>query len=155
MRGVWLVIIILSACISSFCQPRHIEESLQKDIERLFGRLNHSLKANQDYLIIPIEGCGKCVDECVLFSKQYIQSNQITFVVSSTMGKKPITVRYPQHETLSNLLIDSKGVVSNDVLIQNRIGYLKVRGSRIEAFRVIAPREVQVFLGTLQRRLRK
>lgn len=131
-------------------------KNTQADFEYFSGLLQQiggKAKSNQHYLVIPLDGCNRCVDTCVAFSKRHFNSHKITFIVSSVMGQKAIDLLYNTNRKNPNLFKDSKGIWASDSLIQGQIFYLSVENNQVIVKKAVAPKSVNDFLTGLEHKL--
>ena len=146
--GITLLVMMALACQNT--------KKAQADFIYFSGLLQQvggKVRNDQHYLVIPLDGCNRCVDSCVTFSKRHIDSHKITFIISSVMGQKAIDLLYDTNRQNSNLLKDSKGIWASDSLIQGQIFYIKVENKHVTIKEAVAPKAVSEFLTRLEHEL--
>lgn len=72
-----------------------------------------SLKDGIILFIIPVNGCSDCVDLSLSFVENYIDANNILFVLLADRNKDLLKATYSYKLDMSNLLIDNKGKHNN------------------------------------------
>jgi hypothetical protein len=139
--GGWL---LLAAC-SGGGHPANgpVGEALDK--------LDYKLPPEAEFLmLVPLEGCGKCAEACVAFSKQHLGNRKIVFAVVSGMGPREPRIRYSAAERQApNLVLDGQGAFLRGGVIGGEVTLLHLEQGRVvfkEVFRpeTLAPRLVRL-----------
>jgi len=103
--------------------------------------LGHELAPEAKFLmLIPLEGCGKCAEICVAFSKQHLGSRQIEFAVVSGMGPREARIRYTATEQQApNLILDGKGAFLKGGVIGGEVTLLHLERGQVVDKEVFRP----------------
>jgi hypothetical protein len=83
-------------------------------------------------MLIPLEGCRKCAETCIAFSKEYLNNPNVVFVLISGMGMREARRRYSTEELeASNLLLDGKGFFLKGGMVRGEVTLLHLENGTV------------------------
>ncbi|AXE17920.1 hypothetical protein DR864_09330 [Runella rosea] len=104
-------------------------------------------------LVIPIDGCGPCVEKGISFSKKNLKNPKILFFISSQLNLKPIYQYYTEGElSTKSLLLDKSSLFfKNGLINQGHLLLLEIHQGHVDKMTDIEPNEVDDILSKLEK----
>lgn len=104
------------------------------------------------YLLIPVDGCGKCVDKSIEFAKQHTKNSLLRIILVSNYGYKNAALRYVD-DLPSHYVIDAKGKLIIAKFVDGYVTLIEIENKSIALKKTLSPQDVDKDLAELDKLL--
>ncbi|GAA3929455.1 hypothetical protein GO495_06785 [Chitinophaga oryziterrae] len=131
------------------------DSSLALEFDTLMGNKGKRVKDGY-YLIIQVDGCSHCVDTTVAFSLHHLNSDKITFILTSEMGGiKVFKDKYSDDQLkANNLVLDGESAFIRKKFCSGLMCLMTVDGGHLVSMTSLMYDDIAENLAWLENRLR-
>ncbi|QHS63532.1 hypothetical protein [Chitinophaga agri] len=147
-------LLVSMACFAMACG--NADRQISKDeTQRRFELLTKDTIAKPGkyyYLLIPVGGCGKCVEKCIKFSKAHLNNDRITFILTSEQSRRVMTSEYTEAElSSSNILQDTAKQYIREGFTHGFVTLVTYNDGKMNKPQIVEPDKVDAQLEALHK----